>query len=208
MQVGTSGWSYPTWRPGFYPASLRPEEFLAYYASRLSAVELNATSYRLPAAEQFRRWAAQVPETFRFAVKAPPGIERRLPAVEERIRELGERLGCVRIVVTRQRDEDWLETLARSAHPAVRYALDLRHPSWDGIEPRLAELGWARVDRPCGRWCYVRFRGPPWSEQELREIAARVRALVSAGSEVFAFFRHEDEPRAPLAALRLRRLLA
>ena len=43
VSVGTSGWSYPSWRPGFYPAGARTEEFLALYAARLPAVELNAS---------------------------------------------------------------------------------------------------------------------------------------------------------------------
>ena len=58
--VGTSGWSYPSWKPGFYPADLKPREFLSFYAERFATVELNTTGYRLPAEEQFERWAAQV----------------------------------------------------------------------------------------------------------------------------------------------------
>ena len=76
--LGTSCWSYPSWRPGFYPEGTRPEDFLASDASRLAAVELNSTKYRLPSEEQFRLWASQVPDGFLFAVKAPDGIERRL----------------------------------------------------------------------------------------------------------------------------------
>src|SRR5215212_1946678 len=45
--VGTSGWSYPSWKPGFYPADAKPAEFLHHYAERLPTVELNTTGYRL-----------------------------------------------------------------------------------------------------------------------------------------------------------------
>jgi uncharacterized protein YecE (DUF72 family) len=200
--VGTSGWSYPSWRPGFYPAGLRPDELLSFYASRLTAVELNATKYRLPSEEQFRRWAAQTPPGFRFAVKAPDRVERRLDVFEERVRALGDRLGCVRVVAEQPRDDGWLELLSGSADPSVRYALDLRDPSWDGVEPRLADLGWVRVgdESAAAGWVYLRFRGPPWADAELEEIAERIARLAAAGAEVYAFFRHEDEPRAPLAA--------
>ena len=58
LHVGTSGWSYPSWRAGFYPAGRAPEDFLAFYAERLRTVELNSTGYRLPSEEQFERWAA------------------------------------------------------------------------------------------------------------------------------------------------------
>ena len=53
--VGTSGWSYPSWKPGFYPADLKPREFLSFYAERFATVELNTTGYRLTAEEQFER---------------------------------------------------------------------------------------------------------------------------------------------------------
>ena len=61
IKVGTSGWSYPSWRPGFYPDGLQPTEFLSFYAERFDTVELNSTGYRLPSADQFRRWADAVP---------------------------------------------------------------------------------------------------------------------------------------------------
>jgi len=60
LRIGTSGWSYPGWRPGFYPAETNPKELLPAYAARLSTVELNTTGYRLPAEEQFRRWAVHL----------------------------------------------------------------------------------------------------------------------------------------------------
>src|SRR6185312_13423604 len=59
LLVGASGFSYPSWRGGFYPEDARPEEFLARYAERLPTVELNATFYRMTSAEQFARWAAE-----------------------------------------------------------------------------------------------------------------------------------------------------
>lgn len=205
LLIGTSGWSYPTWRLGFYPAAARPEEFLSFYASQLRAVELNATKYRLPSQGQFESWAAQVPEGFRFAVKAPPGIERRLDVFQARVVALGDRLGCVRVVVERPRDDGFLELFLGSADPGIRYALDLRDPSWDGIEERLASTGVARVgDRTAtAGWAYVRYRELTYTEGELRRIAAELLALAVRGNEMFAFFRHGNEPDAPAAALRV-----
>ena len=72
LAIGSSGWSYPSWRPDFYPAGTANEDFLSFYAARLPTVELNSTGYRLPSEEQFVRWAEQVPDGFRFAVKMPP----------------------------------------------------------------------------------------------------------------------------------------
>jgi len=209
LQVGASGWSYPSWRPGFYPAGTAPGDFLAFYAARLPAVELNATAYRLPSEEQFARWGAQVPEGLRFAVKAPHGLVRRLGAFEERVGALGERLGCVRVVVETPRDDGLLELHLSSVDPALRWAFDLRDPSWDGVEERLAASGAVRVGdwRAPAPWRYLRWRDPPYDEAALRAAAGRLRPLLDRGIEVFAFFRHEDAPTAPAYARRLAELV-
>jgi len=205
--VGTSGWSYPTWRPAFYPAGARTDELLGLYAERLPAVELNATGYRLPAAEQFRRWAEQVPIGFRFAVKAPRLAFRNPGVVAERVRELGERLGCVRVVVESARDDALLERLL-SGFAGTRLALDLRDNSWDGVESLLGDdtVRVGDLDAQAG-WRYVRFRDPPYDRQALEAFAIRLRPLVESGVDAFGFFRHEDEPTAPKAALELLALL-
>lgn len=203
--VGTSGWGYPSWQPDFYPAGLGRGDFLPFYADRLHAVELNVTKYRLPSEEQFRSWATQVPSGFRFAVKAPESVERRLATFEERLRALGDRLGCVRVVVERPRDDGFLELLLRSVDPGIRYALDLRDPTWDGVEGRLAQAGAARVGDTTGSagWAYLRFRELHYEDAELAVIGAELDALGRAGIETYAFFRHGDAPDAPFAALRI-----
>ena len=205
LLVGTSGWGYPSWQPGFYPTGLDRGSFLSFYGERPPAVELNATKYRLPSEEQFRAWASQVAEGFRFAVKAPERVERRLATFEERVRALGDRLGCVRIVVERPRDEGMLELLLGSADPGIRYALDLRDPSWDGVEQRLAADGAVRVGDASGQagWAYLRYRELRYDETELGAIAAELAGLTARGVETFAFFRHGEEPDAPAAALRV-----
>src|ERR1043165_4163655 len=104
IRVGTSGWSYPSWRPGFYPAGTAPDAFLRFYAERFDTVELNTTGYRLPAEEQFERWAAQTPDGFRFAVKMPVARLDRVGTFVERVRLLGDRLGPVRVVIQSKRD--------------------------------------------------------------------------------------------------------
>ena len=122
------------------------------------------------------------------------------------MRRLGERLGPVRVSVKSPRDEGLLELLLGSLDPSLRLAFDLEDPSWDGIEPRLAEAGAVRVndletDAP---FRYVRRREPPYSDDDLRGWADRLR-----GSPVptFVYLRHEDEPTAPQYAERLTELL-
>jgi uncharacterized protein YecE (DUF72 family) len=207
VHVGTSGWSYPSWKPGFYPAGTDAKEFLRFYAERFSTVELNTTGYRVPAPEQFGRWAEQTPEGFRFAPKLAGNRPRILQEFAERVGGLGDRLGPVRVQLKSQRDDGMVELIIGSLDPSCRLAFDLEHPSWDGVEPRLAAAGAARVndlehDAP---FRYVRFRDPPYSDDELQEWAERLRAV---DEPVFAYFRHEDEPTAPTYAQRLRELLS
>src|SRR5258708_1537064 len=72
--VGTSGYSYKEWKPSFYPKDLPARDFLRFYADRLSTVEINTTSYRMPTAKLVTGWASEVPESFTFALKAPQRI--------------------------------------------------------------------------------------------------------------------------------------
>jgi uncharacterized protein YecE (DUF72 family) len=203
LSVGTSGWSYPSWRPCFYPEGTANEDFLAFYAARLPSVELNSTGYRLPSEEQFARWAAAVPDGFRFAVKAPPRALRDVGTFEERVRRLSDRLGPVRFVVESPRDDGLLALLLGSTD--LQVALDLREESWDGVDvhPAVRVNDW-EAD---ARFRYLRFREPPHSDAELVEIAARMGPLLAAGIDVFAYFRHEAAPTAPAYAERLLELV-
>jgi uncharacterized protein YecE (DUF72 family) len=207
LHVGTSGWSYPSWRPGFYPQSTKPADFLAHYASRLPSVELNSTGYRIPAEEQFRRWAEQTPASFRFAVKMQAYQLRQAATFQERVLLLGERLGPIRILVTSARDEGFLVLARGSLDPALRLAFDLRHDSWAGVEAPDNSVRINEVDAEAS-FRYLRYREPPYSEDDLARIAAEIEPLLAGGVEVFAYFRHEDEPTAPASAERLLELLA
>ena len=207
VRVGTSGWSYPGWRPGFYPAGLQPSEFLTHYAVRFPTVELNTTGYRLPAEDQFRRWAEQAPDGFEFAPKLPGHRLRGLDVFESRVRMLGDRLGPVRVSMKSARDDGALELLLGSLDPSLRLAFDLEHPSWDGVEARLAVAGAVRVNDVdhAAPFRYLRLREPPYDDEALRALAARIR---DTSEPVYVYFRHEDEPTAPAYAERLYELLS
>jgi uncharacterized protein YecE (DUF72 family) len=202
LSVGTSGWSYPSWRPGFYPAGTDPSAFLAYYAERFPTVELNTTGYRIPGREQFSRWAEQVPEGFEFAPKLPGERLRALGDFVERVPALGDRLGPVRVSLKSKRDEGALELILGSLDPSMRVAFDLEHPSWDGIEARLADAGAVRVndlEHPAP-FRYLRRREAPDE--------AFAAAIAALAEPVYVYFRHGDEPDAPAYAERLREMLA
>jgi uncharacterized protein YecE (DUF72 family) len=202
VSVGTSGWSYPSWRPDFYPAGTDPAGFLAFYAARFPTVELNTTGYRLPAEDQFRRWAEQVPDGFEFAPKLPGHRLRGLDEFAARAGALADRLGPVRVSLKNARDDGVLDLLLGSLDPGLRLAFDLEHPSWAGIEERLGEAGAVRVndlDHPA-LFRYLRRREPPDAE-----FAARIAA---ATEPAYVYFRHDEAPAAPAHAAQLLELLS
>ena len=201
LHVGTSGFSYTSWRGGFYPPDAKPPDFLRLYAERLPSVELNTTGYRLPAEDSFRRWAEQTPPEFRFAVKLPAHFARQLATFEERLRLLGARLGVIRVVALQTADPGFVALLVGSLDPALRIAFDFRHPSWDdvNIAPAVRVNDWD-ADAP---FRYLRFRDPPYTGDDLDELAEGIRRLLDQGIDVYAYFKHEDEPSAPLYAEQL-----
>jgi uncharacterized protein YecE (DUF72 family) len=216
LYAGASGFSYPSWKGGFYPDDAKPEGFLRLYAERVNAVELNNTFYRVPPEDQFDRWAAQVPDGFRFAVTASRRLTSfgRVEGVDEfcrMARRLGERLGPLRFKVPQARDDGFLRLLLDSLDPEVPAALDFRHDSWDDpeVQAALDERGVARVEDLAGaaRFRYLRLREPPYDEAAIAALAELVRAQARTGVDVYAFFRHEDEPTAPRYAERLQALV-
>ncbi len=200
--VGTSGWSYPSWKPGFYPPETKPAEFLRHYAERFRTVELNTTGYRLPAEQQFERWAGQTPPGFRFAPKLN-AYTRDLATFQERVRRLGDRLGPIRVVVGSKRDEGLLTLMLGSLDPVLQLAFDFRHHSWEGIQSDLPPNA-VRVNDlvAAAPFRYLRFRDPPYDDAALRSWAAKIRPLAADGNDVYCYFRHEDEPTAPRYAER------
>ncbi len=155
--VGASGFSYASWRPDFYPAAAKPEEFLRLYSERLPTVELNASFYRMTAPEQYARWAAETPPGFRFAVTmsrsvTARGTVQRADEFLAGVAALGDRLGPVRVKVPQKRDDAFLDSLL-GAFESLRLVLDFRHDSWDDpeVQARLDAAGAVRAGRSTAR---------------------------------------------------------
>ena len=211
LLAGASGFSFDSWRPGFYPAGMRSSEYLSFYAERLSTVELNGTFYRQPEVKTLERWAASVPDGFRFSVKAPRTISifgrvDFAPEFCRRLRALGDRLGpvLVRFDERRERDDDFLRALLGAFDADLWLALDFRHPTWEGAEElldaRSVAVNQLETEAP---FRYVRLREPPYDDAALGEWADRLAPPAEAGAAVHVYFRHEDEPTAPAYAQRL-----
>ena len=147
-RVGTAGWAIP--------ASVRedfPEEGsnLARYAARFSAVEINSSFHRSHRPSTYARWAAEVPDGFRFAVKVPKAIthERRLLGCGEQlskflaeISELGAKRGALLVQLPPRLEfnagtADIFFTDLRDQHSG-QIVCEPRHGSW--FTPEADEL--------------------------------------------------------------------
>jgi len=144
VRVGTAGWALPVAFHGQFPGE---GSHLTRYASAFAAVEINSSFYRAHLQSTYARWAASVPEHFRFSVKMPKTIthENRLVGVEAQlgsffleIAALGARLGCV--LVQLPPSLDFSIATANSFFAALRerydgdVAVEPRHHTWFGPE--------------------------------------------------------------------------
>lgn len=66
IRVGIGGWKFAPWRGTFYPPTLARRNEPQYAASRLTAIEINATFYGRHKPQSYRDWAAAAPDGFRF----------------------------------------------------------------------------------------------------------------------------------------------
>jgi uncharacterized protein YecE (DUF72 family) len=222
IYVGTSGYSYKEWKGSFYPEKIPAEEMLSYYAEHLQAVELNNTFYRLPRPGMVEAWKAQVPDNFRFTVKAPQTIThfRRLKdaaavtqSMVKTVSALEHRLGAVffRFPEDLTKDHERLETFLKDLSPDIRATFEFRHPSWfdDDVLALLHshnralcisdrdEMPMDHIDKTAD-WGYLRLRRVNYSESDLLKWIKRVRA--QHWKDTYVFFKHDDEATGPKLA--------
>jgi uncharacterized protein YecE (DUF72 family) len=220
--VGTSGYSYKEWKGSFYPEKLAAKDMLPYYSSKLPAVELNNTFYRMPKREMVESWKEQVPESFRFSVKAAQRIThfKRLKEAADETRymletvsALDDRLGVVlyQLPPNMKKDLERLETFLKNLPPHPPAAFEFRHPTWfdDDVLQLLRsenralcisdtdDLPVSHIDKTAD-WGYLRLRRVNYSTADLREWISRMKA--QDWSSTFVFFKHEDEGTGPRLA--------
>lgn len=220
LYVGTSGFAYDEWKPEFYPADLKPKEYLRYYATQFPSVEINATFYRAPTEKTLRTWTDQTPEGFRFTLKAPRRIthDRRLAELDDFLeyflrtaKALGGRLGAIlfQCPPSLPYEPDVLDRfLARlPGGDEFAFAMEFRHASWetDEVREKLAanDVAWCVADtderdagmvRTSERFAYMRLRKLGYDDAALGRWAKETRALLDAGADAYVYFKHEDDP--------------
>ena len=221
--AGTSGFSYKEWKGSFYPEDLPAARMLSYYAERLPAVEINNTFYRMPKPALLEGWSAEVPESFRFVLKASQRIThfRRLKEAGADVAYffdvaavLGDRLGpaLFQLPPNLKKDLPRLEAFLATLPGGRRAAFEFRHASWfeddvfEALRRRGAALCIAEDEElatplvPTADWGYLRLRRQDYDDAAVAAWAEKVRG--QNWSEAYVFFKHEDAGSGPrLAAL-------
>jgi uncharacterized protein YecE (DUF72 family) len=227
--VGTSGYSYNEWKGKFYPARISPKEMLRFYAERLPAVEINNTFYRMPKEDVLISWAAQVPGSFVFALKAPQVIThlKRLKNVDQEIDYflrtlaiLNQKLGPVLFQFPKsfKADRPALDNFLGLIPGDISCAFEFRHPSWfeadildllrrKGCSLCLADSDESVIDEiiSTAPWGYLRLRRSDYTAADLAHWQERI--LAQEWQKVFVFFKHEQAGKGPGMALRFRDLI-
>jgi uncharacterized protein YecE (DUF72 family) len=238
IRIGTSGYGYKEWKGSFYPADLKDAKMLAYYATKLATVEINYTFRQMPTEALLTKWAGDVPDDFRFVLKAPERITHRARLKDARepteqlvrvSRVMGPKLGALLFQLPPHAKKDvavlatFLQELrAMNAPPA---AFEFRHPSWHEddalacLREHGAALCMAETDESAVGGDDLEaplVSTAPWSYLRLRrtnytasELAAWAqRVRAQPWTHVYVFLKHEDEGKAGAFALKLREILA
>jgi uncharacterized protein YecE (DUF72 family) len=223
--AGTSGFSYPAWKPDFYPKNVPAKGFLEHYATRLNSVEANYTFRRLVSASVLEGWLKATPPGFAFACKAHQKLTHIMKLKDaESFSEVflksleplrvARRLGPVlyQFAPTFQCDLARLDEYLPLLPGDMRFAFEFRHASWltDAVYDRLAArnmaLCLAESDRLAvpkvltADFTYFRLRKGDYSEASRDGIAANVQELLAGGRDVYVYFKHEEDPHGAIWA--------
>jgi uncharacterized protein YecE (DUF72 family) len=228
--AGTSGWAYPAWKPGFYPAKLPTKQFLRFYASQLNSVEVNYTFRALPPEPMLQGWLNQTPPGFRFSFKAPQRITHfsRLRNCEQQITDLlaalnpaaqAGKLGLIlfqlppNFKADPERLRTFLQASALRDPAAPRIAFEFRHETWfsdeiyDLLREHDAALCIAETDdlttpevHTAASHTCFRLRRHGGYSEDELAEFARRFTQLAHARDVYVYFRHEDEPTGALNA--------
>jgi uncharacterized protein YecE (DUF72 family) len=228
LHSGTSGYSYTSWKPGFYPKNVPSSKFLEYYATRLNLVEVNYTFRQLGKESTFEKWVASTPDDFVFSPKAHNKITHilKLKNAEEFTRAFLNslepfrahgKLGPVlfQLPPSLKADVSQLKQFIEMLPHGYRFAFEFRHDSWyseevySALRERNVALCLAETEERespeilTADFVYFRFRKPEYQPPEFEALMKRVSRHRSSGLPVYALFKHEETPAGALYAERL-----
>lgn len=170
LHLGTSSFTAKGWEGSFYPAGMKPADYLNFYSGQFDTVEVDSTYYRTPSPAMVKRWYAQTPPGFLFALKIVQTIthEKVMQDCGEELREfldaaslLREKLGPLLFQFPYFNKQAFasgaafferLEPFLKKLPEGFRFAVEIRNKNW--LVPRLAgilqerKIALALIDHP------------------------------------------------------------
>jgi uncharacterized protein YecE (DUF72 family) len=237
VYVGTSGWSYKSWRGPFFPPEIKVKDHLRYYAAQFPTTELNGVFYRTPTVEAVRGWRDQTPADFIFAWKASkfithwkrlgPNSKNSIALMASRLKILGPKAGPVLFQLPPQfkANSARLAAFLKMLPRRWPYAFEFRDPSWyehdiiDLLRDNDISLCLSdHRDAPSpwevtARHVYVRGHGPGgaykdhYSDKQLRDWASHIKRWKRQRRTVYVYFDNDQKSAAPADAQRLMQML-
>jgi len=228
--IGTSGFQYPEWKGGFYPATLSAAKMLGFYADRFATTEINYSFRHIPSAKTVRRWSAETPERFTFSFKASQRITHfaklrecaaTLITFYRAISAMKGNRGPVlfQLPPTFPKDARLLDAFLRQAPRKMRAAWEFRHASWldaeifEILRKHNAALCLAESEAlstpvvATADFGYVRLRREDYSRRDITRWAATIQKQASQWREVFIYFKHEETGVGPKFAAQMLKAL-
>ncbi len=238
IHIGTSGWSYNDWSDGvFYPPDISNRDWLKFYSSHFSTVEINATFYHQMSAKTYKKWHDTVPDNFIFSVK----ISRFLTHIKKlndpkepwqrfinNAKMLKEKLGpiLVQLPPNFKANIVKLENLLKII-PKKKYqvALEVRDESWfcNEVYRILEKYNTALVFADSQEWpcqevvtsdfIYIRMHGPgdlygsKYTVGQLKKLADKIKSWKKEVKEIYVYFNNDTEGYAVENALELEELI-
>jgi uncharacterized protein YecE (DUF72 family) len=193
---------------------------LPYYAERFKTVEINNTFYRMPNEKAVEGWAQATPERFKLTLKAPKRIthdarlkdcadstERFLQVAET----LGPKLGALLFQLPPffKKDVGVLDAFLETLPEDVCATFEFRHSSWldeevyGRLKARNIALCIADSENShtpvvmTASYAYFRLRDEGYTGDDLKRWAQTIREKTAGCTDVYVYFKHEEEGTGP-----------
>ncbi len=139
---GAPIWACKDWIGVVYPETIKPTQYLRYYAQRYAMIELTSSFYHLPSLEQVRLWLYETGPEFRFLPKMPKALSHNLKSptntsllgqYREVVDAFGDKLGTSFMQLPEWfelKDFPALEAFLLQLPKDFPLAIEFRHPSW------------------------------------------------------------------------------
>jgi uncharacterized protein YecE (DUF72 family) len=214
LLAGTSGYAFKEWKGSFYPEGLKDDGMLAHYASQFPTVEINNTFYRLPKQNVLLGWAAAVPDSFTFSIKASQRITHfaRLKPESASALEflltntavLGNKLGPIlfQLPPNLKKDIERLRAFLALLPADRKFAIEFRSETWFDEEVyaalRARDVALGLIEQPdfaspvvsTASWGYTRLHRFDYDAASLATWAGKIGA--QEWSEAYVYFKHDE----------------